>query len=233
MNAYPRWWGPAVAAFAIAGLAHGAVIQTGTYRLGNHPAANQNPPPYGIRWDELADVTSSNDVFSIGFEGAGTNMKMTFDGSSLHIFGTGFGGRDVGSAYANDQFLGFYQVDFTFSVGVGLAPGDDDLIVTAATGSNTGTIVLPDLTVVNIFDKATPDTGTGTTFRFGDEDNDLGHRGFAGLSGWGWLEIAGAVNPNATRDFLFTATLVPTPGSAAILALFGVTTIRRRRRRAA
>ncbi|RMH24839.1 MAG: hypothetical protein D6693_09595 [Planctomycetota bacterium] len=208
-----------------------ATIQTGTYRLSNHPDANQDPPPYGIRWDELSDVTAGNDVFTISFDEPGTNMLMTYDGSSLHIFGTGFGGRDVGTGYAADSFLGFYQIDFTFSVGVGLAPGDDDLIVIAPTGSNTGTITLPDATVVSIFDKETTGLGTpGSTFRFGDEDNDLGHRGFAGLSGWGWIEILGAENPSATRDFLFTAVLVPTPGATGLLGVAGLALLRRRRR---
>ena len=215
---------------AMAVSAGAATIATGTYRLSNHPAANQNPPPYGIRWDELSDVTAGNDVFTISFDSPGTNMLMTYDGSSIHIFGTGFGGRDIGNVYANDSFLGFYQIDFTFSTGVGLAPGDDDLLVTAPTGSNTGMITLPDLSVVNIFDKSTPDTAPNSTFRFGDEDNNLGHRGFPGLSGWGWLEIAGAVNPNATRDFLFTAVLVPSPGAVGLFGLAGIAGCRRRRR---
>ena len=46
----------------------------------------------------------------------------------------------------------------------------------------------------------------GFTFRFGDEDDDLGHRDHDGISGWGWL-----VHPDPdsgyvlTSDWLFTA----------------------------
>ena len=74
------------------------------------------------------------------------------------------------------------------------------------------------------------------TFRLGDEDNDLGHRGFAGISGWGWLGISDSQNGPYVRnsagsdDFLFTV-IVPAPlsGAMAFGGLAGVGVIRRRR----
>ncbi len=206
-----------------------ALIQTGLYQLANHPDANQNPPPYGLRLDELSDVTAGNDVFTMSFDSAGTDMKLSYDGSTIRIFGTAFGGRDIGTGYANDAFLGFYAIDFTFSVGVGLVPGDDDVFVGAPTNSNFGTVTLPSGQVISLFDKATSGI-PGGTFRLGDEDNDLGHRGFPGISGWGWVDIVGDSNTGATRDWIFTATYIPAPAPVVMFGALGSLLGMRRRR---
>ena len=93
---------------------------------------------------------------------------------------------------------------------------------------NSGTIQGPVGGVINLVDKA----DGGFTFRLGNEDNDAGHRGFAGISGWGWLvhhpETLGHI---AASDFLFTAELlpnIPTPGAAGLLLAAGLGLRRRR-----
>lgn len=54
-----------------------------------------------------------------------------------------------------------------------------------------------------VFDLSPKANGSGITFRFGDEDNDRGHRGARTDSGWGWLML-GDERDHATRDWLFT-----------------------------
>ncbi len=214
-------------AMAIAAAAS-AVIPTGIYALHNHPDGSEAMPLYGARLDELYNVTGNHDVFTFDFDHANSAMFLTYDGSSVHIFGQAFGGRDIGSTYANDIHLGMYTFDFLYNWGVGLAPGDDDVLVEPGTHYNYGSVVTAAGDAIALRDghygNGQPD------FRFGNEDNDLGHRGFNGISGWGWI-FHGAPNAPyiASSDWLFTATLVPAPGTS-MLVLGSLVALRRRRR---
>jgi hypothetical protein len=62
---------------------------------------------------------------------------------------------------------------------------------------------------------------------------DLGHRGFNGISGWGWLSYVaddGTVLPHVyAADWLFTAELIPAPGAIALMGMGGLLAARRRR----
>jgi hypothetical protein len=214
--------------------AQAATILPGTYQLHSHPDGNQNPPPYGLRLDGLLGNGSTTMTFD--FDAVGASVFMDFNGTSLHIYGTAFGGVDVGSTYSSDPALtSFITIDFTYSV-VSPAPGDDDLIVTTPDFTNTGTVTwLDDGTVYDLFDYS---GSKNYTFRLGDEDSNLGHRGFNGISGWGWVNhgIAGS-DPNtlshiSASDWLFTATRViplPAPAAMAFAGLFGIGARRRRR----
>jgi hypothetical protein len=93
------------------------------------------------------------------------------------------------------------EIDFTYAV-VGTAPGDDDLLVTTPNGADSGTLTwLDDGTVFTLLNMNNSD---GFSFRFGDEDDDAGHRDFPGLSGWGWMMYDTGPTPGAL-DWLFTA----------------------------
>lgn len=69
--------------------------------------------------------------------------------------------------------------------------------------------------------------GNPFSFRLGDEDDDLGHRNFPGISGWGWLKFRESgtnddfVDALGAQDFLFIARRVPVtvPGTAVLLML--------------
>ncbi len=214
--------------------AEAAAIGLGTYQLHNHPDGASNPPPYGLRLDELYNPTGGNDIFTFNFDAPGSDMKLEFDGSTIHIFGTTLGGRDIGAAHAADNFLGLYAIDFTYSVGVKTVVGDDDQIVEpGANGLNTGTITPlgmshPSVGVaVNLGDVQNAEN---YSFRLGDENNDNGHRGFNGISGWGWLSVNGDDHAGQYDDFLFTAELIPEPMTAGLMLMgFGVIGLRRRR----
>lgn len=199
-------------------------ITGGLYRLHNHPDGDADPPPYGMRLDELYNETSGHDIYTFDFDHASSNMVLNYDSTNqiITISGVAWGGRDIGGSYANDQYLGFYTIAFTYNVGVGPVPGDDDIWVTSASGSNSGTIQTPLGHTKNLRDVA----ADGFTFRFGDENNNQGHRGFAGISGWGWMDIDG--HHQDAQDWLFTAERIPEP-SSVLLALLGVVGVVRRR----
>lgn len=213
----------------LAGSAIAAPILPGIYDLANHPDGNAQPPQYGLRLDELVNVTGNHDIFTFDFDAAGSDMDMTYDDVNgiIHIYGTTWGGRDIGGAYANDVHRGFYQVDFVYTVGVQPVPGDDDVYV-LANMQNFGSIVAPNSTVYFLQDKS----DGNYSFRLGDEGDDNGHRGFNGISGWGWLNH-GLTLPAphvADSDFLFTATYrIPEPGSLALIALGAMALLRRGR----
>lgn len=218
--------GAGLAALSLGRATNAASIEPGLYQVGNHPDGAAADPGYGLRLDELINVTSGNDVFTFDFEDKpGTAMYLEYNGTSIHIFGIAYGGLDVGDDY-HWLLKGYVEIDFTYSV-VESAPGDDDLIVTTPDFTNTGTIKLLGLPIgTDLFDFS---GNNGYTFRLGDENNDLGHRGFAGISGWGWLNHHYAGNQPA-GDWLFTAQLIPLP-PAGVLGLAGLAGLAWRRRR--
>lgn len=219
-----------VAATLAAAPASGAALPLGLYTLHNHPDGNQRPPLYGVRFDEIVNATAGHDVFTLDFDHPQSFVQMILTATTARVFGAAWGGRDAGSAYATDAYLGLYQFDFTYAVNLGPVPGDDDVWATGPGGANTGQVTLPSGAVVGLTDAGMD----GYTFRLGDENNDLGHRGFAGVSGWGWMNyvVDGQVRPHVdSTDWLFTAAYkgVPTPGAGALVALGALVSLRRRR----
>lgn len=210
------------------GTANAALIESGAYRLFNHPDGSLNPPPYGARFDGLYGNPAHD--YTMDFEAAGSAMFMDVDlvAGTIRIYGTALGGRDIGGVYDTAApTYGFYDFDFIYN-GITQVPGDDDYWFNGANHSNSGTIVTPLGTTVNIVDEADV-----YTFRLGNENNDLGHRGFNGISGWGWLSYVadnGTVLPHVyATDWLFTAELIPTPGAIALMGMGGLLMARRRR----
>lgn len=224
----------AVAALAATGVAFcalsGAQATIITYDLFNHPDGDANPPPYGLRLDELYNASSNHDIFTFNFNDVASDMFLDYDdvANTIHIFGAVLGGRDSGSTHAADQYLGVYLVNFTYTLGVQTAGGDDDLIVDTLNHANSGTIITPLGDTISLYDER---GGSSFSFRFGNEDNDAGHRGFDGLSGWGWLNHHAPTNHIEAGDWLFTAVRsdIPTPGSVALVALGGMLAARRHR----
>ena len=141
---------------------------------------------------------------------------MSYDGSDIAIAGTVFGGRDIGGSwdsatYWNLEFL--YQDLTTWADG-----GYHDLRATTGNYTNFGRI-WNDSYSFNLTDFGMGHYGY--TFRLGDRSGG-GHRGYPGISGWGWVNHYTDVEPYESRhvyasDFLFTVTKVPEPGTLALL----------------
>lgn len=208
-----------------------AAIAPGDYTLRNHPDGQQNPPPYGLRLDELINVTGGNDVFTFDFDHASSAMNLSLSGTTAHIYGSVFGGRDSGNAF-DPAWSTLWTVDFTYQ-NVVPVPGDDDLHVTGtpngmgpASGTITGTIG----SSAYEFQLRPKADGSGLMLRLGDENDDLGHRGYDGISGWGWLQHLEVAPVGSTdwrsgqfSDWLFV--VVPEPGTwlgASLLLLLTV-----------
>ena len=210
-------------AAALCASASGAVIATGMYQLHNHPDGNALPPAYGLRLDELYNATSGHDIYTFDFSAMASNVQMAVTPTTIHIYGQSYGGRDIGGGYAADIDAGVYSFSFVYNIGVQPVAGDDDIYVLADM-QNTGWISTPRGDTIALVDKS----DGNYSFRLGDEDNDAGHRGFNGISGWGWLNHGGRPHV-AASDWLFTAELVPAPSAMGLLALAGVAAGRRRR----
>ncbi|MCA9293397.1 MAG: hypothetical protein KDA20_06255 [Phycisphaerales bacterium] len=211
-----------VIALSAAASASGAFIPQGCFQLNNHPDGGYQDPGYGLILTELFNVRHhGTDVFSFDFDHAQSDMQLCWDGECIVISGTVFGGRDIGEEWADDEYKGVYEVYFKYSVIDGVS-GDDDLFDEFQ--GDEGWIKSPGGTTVDLHSKSNGDY----TFRLGDENDDLGHRGFNGISGWGWLTM-GSKPYAGPSDWLFTVK-IPTPGSVALLmAATPLVAIRRRR----
>jgi hypothetical protein len=215
------------------------MLMPGNYLLHNHPDGSDRPPLYGLRLDGLDGDASHDFTFDFDYvsQAFSSQMLLTLDEVSSGVYeitiqGSVWGGQDVGSGYANNAYLGQYDVYFKYTMNGQDAPGDDDVIVNPADPANAGTITDPSGVVHFLGDKQGAD---GYSFRFGDEDNDAGHRGFNGISGWGWLMhglTPGDEQNIPYSDWLFTAekTNIPSPGSIGLSACaLGLVATRRRR----
>lgn len=217
-----------VVALCAPGAASGAVLATGSYYLANHPDGNARPPLYGLRLDELYNATSGHDIFTFDFEHPSSVMIMDFTATTIRIHGVTWGGRDTGTGYAADAYQGLYTVDMLYNVGVMGVPGDDDVWVNGPNHANTGFILTPLGDTIPLWDER---GGFGYSLRIGDENDDAGHRGFEGVSGWGWLNHGSPDHHVAASDFLFTVGApVPAPGAAGLLAAGALILTGRRRR---
>lgn len=232
---YGRWLA-AVAMTAFLGL--GATAQAdflphGTYTLGSHPSTNDNPPPLGLRLDRLFNTPGK---FAFDFDNPQSNMVMDFNGSTIHIHGTTYGGHDGGMDFANDGYQGVYTVDFTYQANIVEFANGDVAVQVSPSALNSGTITSPNSIpggqqTVSLTERADMN---GNSFYLA-----FNHRGFSGLSGFGWLDFPGRPD-HALADWLFTAEfqgggngppVIPAPG-ALVLAAIGLGTlgcVRRRR----
>ena len=162
---------------------------------------------------------------------------------TARIHGTAQGGHKAGNALDElDGFFGLYEFDYTYSNVVpvpGDAGGFQDIWQVAASGDPIGTLSFSALELE--WELRAKSNGT-FAFRFGDENDGNGHRGFDGLSGWGWLQFRLTGPSIATTQFqprtgaqdgLFTGHRrdVPVPSTTFLFALgLAALGIRRRRR---
>jgi hypothetical protein len=223
----------AVSAPVLAASAQGALLAS--YTLQDHPDGNINPPPYGLRFDDIFASAPFNRP------GAATFSFNAFDNVILSVFedapgdyritigGTVFGGLDVGATYGFGA--GAYDLAFEYSANV--APSGTGWIVNSDSPLNAGTLTsqgnadVPNGTVFSLQDEF--GNPPGFSFAFLQDEHRLSGYPQAGQGyfvGRGWME---GHSGSVTRDFLFIA--VPTPGAGGALAL-GLALAGARRRRA-
>ncbi|HBS28112.1 MAG TPA: hypothetical protein DEB06_01380 [Phycisphaerales bacterium] len=220
------------AALALVGSANAGLIAS--FQLADHPDGNINPPPYGVRFDDIFNVAPFNQpgnatfsfdafdnvVLSV-FEDAPNDYRIT-------IAGTVFGGVDAGGSYGFGA--GAYSLFFEYEANV--SPSGTGWIVTNEDPLNDGTITslgnpdVPNGTVFTLEDEF--GNPPGFSFAFLQDEHRLAGHPQANQGYWvgrGWFEGHGGI----TRDFLFIGK-VPTPGAGTALLLgLGFVTGRRRR----
>lgn len=245
----PRGSATALAVFLLASTAGATQF---FYDLHNHPYGGVRDPLYGLRLDELYNVTGGHDVFTFDFDHSSASMELVYNDANtaalgddtVHISGTVFGGRDTGDTYGDANYRGLWEVDFTYRANiVSAGTGGDDIVVNPHSPLNNGTIRALDalngsggdpIALVDFHG----DPSKGFSFKFNNTDD---HRLGGSLSGpetfvgWGWLNHSDQPHI-AASDWLFTANLsrvLPEPGTLCLLGagLAGVGLALRRRRR--
>lgn len=238
-NALIRWTarkaGLALTLMSLLPAAFATSIPAGTYRLGSIPSGAAAPPVYGLRLDELVNVSAQHDIFTFDFDNPGSAMFLDWNGTdTVHIYGHTYGGveYDGDTAWKNSglflNYLGIYTIDFVYNQRVGPVLGDVDGVQDIQANAyanvdtrNSGYVILPDGTRKNLVEEKGDYT---YTFRFGDQ-GALGYPGWTGLSGWGWMSVIGPrgeiVHTDA-QDWLFTATPyrgneIPEPGMMSMM----------------
>ena len=222
------------------------------FNLFNHPDGGIAPPLYGMRLDGL-DGDSSHD-FTFDFEhpdiGTGMMLVLDTDTSEVTISGQVFGGQDGGAGYVANDFLGLWDVSFTYTANVTFSISGDDIEIEVTSedhSGNTGTISkVGDAT--KVFDLQDEMGSHSYSFRFNNTDDHrfAGHAGFAGpedFAGWGWVNHApspgsGDFGHITASDWLFVGRLapddstIPVPTPAAFIAAvptLGAVMLRRKR----
>ena len=208
-------------------------ITTGTYVLSNHPAGGVAPPLYGLRLDGLLGDPAKEYTFD--FDHASSNMTLVWNGSTIVIDGQAFGGEDTGAGYGAGT-TDVWDIHFEYTVGISTPGGEggvDDLVV-ISDNINFGTIssTTSGFGSFSLEDEA---GDGGLAFQLGDEAG-AGHRGFAGISGWGWMNHGVDCEANdcshvVASDWLFTASPVPVPAAVWLFGsgLLGLVGVARRR----
>lgn len=223
-----------------------------TFPLFNHPDANADPPPYGLRLDDLflhaptagsvSSPVGGPTTFSFDpADGASMTLTASMVGPDIHlnIAGTAYGGVDAGVTYGYGE--GFYDIDFTYTMNVTEVAGPDGgYTVSPNSSMNTGTITAQ-AGITNVT--------AGTFWTFYDQTDSLnnsfhfladGHRLGSYPSiladdpyvGRGWVTFnSNGTNTSGTQDWLF---ITPEPSSLALICIggFGLLSRRPRRRRA-
>ncbi|MCA9292820.1 MAG: hypothetical protein KDA20_03305 [Phycisphaerales bacterium] len=221
-----------VGVLLLCGAAQAALIEQ--YQLFDHPDGDVNPPPYGLRFDNIfVPQGGPSGIASFSMDNVGDTTLSVFDdgGGSyrIQIAGTLYGGVDAGSTYGYGE--GLYDLFFEYAANV--APSGTGWVVDPSSALNAGTLTsqgnadVPSGYVFTFEDKSQP---SGESFLFLQDDHRLQGHPQEGQGFWvgrGW--VMGAQYPMGTQDFLFIAEKIPAPGAMSVLGFAGLAAVRRRR----
>lgn len=217
-----------------------AGVTTTTFRLFDHPDGDINPPPYGLRYDNLfGAVGGPTGATSFSFEQNGAYMRLivTEDQmagtTTLRLVGKVYGGKDTGGALGFGA--GLYSLDFTYRMNV--AANGTGWQVNGPNALNNGTLVSDgnaDVAAGITFGFSDKPDGKGKSFYFLQDEHRLaGHSQF-GQGYWvgrGWHMPNDGRGTTGTQDFLFIGKVIPLPtaGLLGSAGLLGLAVPRRRR----
>jgi hypothetical protein len=191
----------------VAGTPAPAAADTIRFTLGDHPRGEARPPTYGLRLDDLFGPSTLPTTFSFNQGGAAVLMDVDTTSKSIHIFGTVFGGVDVGDSYLAPEL---FDLDMLYKFGV---MGNEDDGWSVAGLGNTGSLVRQSDS--QRWDLVTLLNQDGFAFEFFPDRFRLRHNDLVGVDwvGRGWLDTSTNSRPTEVRDFLFVATVVPLPAA--------------------
>lgn len=199
------------------------------FTIQDHPNGGLFPPPYALRLDDIfgddpatySAATFSDATLTVLQNGAGDFL--------IDIAGTFHGGRDNGPGWANPHDL---TVSMRYAANV--VATSNGWQVNGFTTLNSGTVTRLDtnetVTLYGMESMSDSDGPIGSTFLLqsdgwrinGDDSTWVGR-------GWLTTNTDGTPFSDPAQDWLFSATLVPAPGSLALLGLGGLAAVRRRR----
>ena len=224
------------AVLILAGASSAAVIEI--YQLYDHPDGVVNPPPYGVRFDDIfASISGPGGVTTFSMDTIGDSTLTVIDDGGgdyrIQVAGTLYGGVDTGSGYGFGE--GLYDLFFEYQANV--APSGTGWVVNPSSALNTGTLTsqgnadVAAGTVFDFFDKGLQ--STGDSFLFLQDDHRLDGHPQDGQGYWvgrGWFDADWwSPGPNSLADFLFYGELIPTPSAMSLLGVAGLVAMRRRR----
>ena len=185
------------------------ILEDGIYQLSNHTdsASFGNGHEHGLILTGLFvdNEWRTGDISVFDFEHPDANMRMSINGDEIRIFGTAFGHLDVDDnfSYNDNDPGGLWKIDFTYNNADNVSNDDDLEIDSQFAGTNTGTIkkLYGDQAEFDLTDEAGKNS---FSFQLGNKTDNQGHRGFDGISGWGWLNHSNADEYVYHSDWLFT-----------------------------
>jgi hypothetical protein len=206
----------------------------------DHPSGLANPPPYGLRMDNLFFADNSGaplpggeaGITTFSFTHALSSMMVeVWDDSGngladrIHIHGTAYGGRDTGTAYGVGE--GLYALDFTYNANVSTVPGPNGGWTTQEHASNAGTIeALSGQFTGQVWTFRDKADATGTSFFFLRDGRRIPGNTTTHV-GEGWVQLDNGVM--GVQDWLFIAIPLPSTAGLALAGLLGLGCFRRRR----
>ncbi len=215
----------AIAALALAALAAGGANAdvVAEFAMSDHPDGNAAPPFYGLRVDNLFNEGNIN-TFSIDHVGDSVITIHNNGGDlAIHMAGTLYGGQDGGAEGVDS---GLYTYEFWFNEGVEEHDGGWRVIGTPDANGGYLDEVAGDFYATF----GTKADGSGVSFIFAPD----GHRIDGDDETWagrGWVMADDVRRSGYTQDWLFTAEVIPAPGTLALALGGGLLTIPRRRRK--
>ncbi len=117
------------------------------FRLKDHPDGAINPPPYGLRFDNLfgnaGGSPGAKTTFSVEYGSAAMWAMVDTDTGIIRMFGTMYGGEDTGTGYGFGE--GHYRADFVYNTNVA-AVSNGYVVTSSGSGilQNHGRIVSKD-----------------------------------------------------------------------------------------